>query len=247
MPTKRPDQLPSGQNFDFDDILMIEKNPDGSDRELNKATIREFMKSATQLDPERVAESPILGLQSAFEWIVEQINILAVDPVSPVSPYENFDSPNKDSEQAFITPTPTPTQSSTPAPTTTPFKTPTPTPTATPTPSKQPLPKRTQITLNGPLPQIVSLPTQYLPEARGYQSWRIIGGQDSSSTSLTNFFGYFPDSFTASALSEVLIVINKIDEGHIKISSGVEDDDDAIQLLGGLFDEASITFTIDYS
>ena len=109
MPTKRPDQLPSGQNFDFDDILMVEKNPDGSDRGLNKATIREFMKSATQLDPERVAESPILGLQSAFEWVVELISILAVDPVSPVSPYENFDSPNKDSEQAFITPTPTPT------------------------------------------------------------------------------------------------------------------------------------------
>lgn len=247
MPTKRPDQLPSGQNFSFDDILMVEKNPDGSDRELNKTTIRDFMQSAVQLDPERVGENPILGLQSAFEWMVEQMNSLAENPINAVTSYNDFDSPSKDSEQSYITPTPTPTTSITPTPSTTPNKSPTPTPTITPTPSKTPFSKRTQITFNGPQPQSVALPISYLPEARGFSSWKIIGGQANDNTSLVNFVGYFPDSFTPSALNEVLIYVNKQSDTHVQISSAIEDEEGTIEVVEGLFDNASITFTIDYS
>jgi len=247
MPTKRPDQLPSGQNFDFDDILIVEKNPNGSSRQLNKSTIRDFMKSATELDPERVGENPILGLQSSFEWMVQQINSLAQDPISPVTSYESFDSESKNAEQIYVSPTPTPTITVTPTVSTTPFKSPTPTPTLTPTPSKTPYTRRVQITFQGPQPQSVALPISYLPEARGFTNWSIVGGTANEQTSLVNFFGYFPDSFTPSALNEVLIYVNKLSDTHIQISSAIEDSEGDIEYLEGLFENASITFTIDYS
>ena len=246
MPTKRPDQLPSGENFNFEDILMVEKNPDSSDRKLNKVTIRDFMKVASEFDPNRVGENPILGFQSSFEWMVGQINTLSENPINGITPYDEFQSETKNSELVYITPSPTPTTSITPTPTLTPFRTPLPTPSVTPTPSKQ-FARRVQLSFDGPKPQSASLPIEYLPEARGFTSWRIVGGQSSDNTSLVNFNGYFPDSFTPSALNEVLIFVNKVDNGHVQISSAIEDEDGDIQFIEGLFESASITFTIDYS
>ena len=246
MPTKRPDQLPSGENFNFEDILMVEKDPDSSDRKLNKVTIRDFMKVASEFDPNRVGENPILGFQSSFQWMVEQVNTLSKNPINGITPYNEFESEIKNAEMTHVTPSPTPTTSISPTPTLTPFRTPLPTPSVTPTPSKQ-FARRVQLTLNGPQPQFVSLPVNYLPEARGFTSWSILGGQANDNVSLVNFNGYFPDSFTPSALNEVLIFVNKTDNEHIQISSAVEDEDGDIEFTEGLFESASITFTIDYS
>ena len=114
MPTKRPDQLPEGEDFDFDDILMVEKDPDSPDRKLYKTTLRELMEAALKIDSERMGSNAIVGTQSQFDWLIEQMNKIQESNITNVDSYENYDSPTKELEESYVTPTPTPTPSITP-------------------------------------------------------------------------------------------------------------------------------------
>ena len=86
MPVKRPDQLPEGEDFNFEDILMVEKSPDSNERKLYKTKLREFMESALKMDPERIGSNAVLGLQSKFEWLIEQMDKISQSPVLDIAP-----------------------------------------------------------------------------------------------------------------------------------------------------------------
>ena len=136
MPSIRPDQLPSGQNFDFDDIMMIETNPHNSNRKLNQISIRDFCKTASLFDPAQGNSNFLVGLQSQFEWMFAQMNEMAKPNSGPIVPFSAFKSNNPNlPDIAGVSPTPTPSMTVTPTPTVTPNIPPSPTPTPTPTPA----------------------------------------------------------------------------------------------------------------
>ena len=247
MPTKRPDQLPEGEDFDFEDILMVEKFPDSESRKLYKTQLRKLMKSALQMDPQRMGENAILGMQSKFDWVIEQMNKLSDSSIIDLSTYEDFNSDSKDKEKPFITPsvTVTPTPSSTPLldPS---IPRPSMTPTPTPTTSSKPLMMEKEITLKGRQNMIVILPELHRPERYGYTDWSIKPGQDNKNT-FFNFFGYFPDTFKPSAMSEKLMSFTQIDQKSLRVEVGLFDSAGDLNSTQGLIKGSEIEFTIIYS
>lgn len=256
MPTKRPDELPSGQNFNPEDIIIIESKPDSAARKLLKATVSDFMRSANDFDPARIGENNIIGFQSKFEWMVAQMEALQNSPSASalnITPYENFESASKTLEGAQITPSVTPSITPTITPSVTPNMPPSPTPAAPPIP----LPPEAQITLNGPIsPRSIMLPSSFFPISRGYTNWQIKGGSSTSNISLTQFNNsFFPDSFTPSSLGEDLSILRKdpANEFNVLIDTVITifppEDPEAFYFVSqnGLLDGSSITFTIEYS
>ena len=82
------------------------------------------------MDPERMGTNAILGMQSKFDWLISQMEKIIDSPLFELEPYSEYNSPSKEQEAPYISPTPTPTPSITP--------------TATPqvTPSSTPIPPR---------------------------------------------------------------------------------------------------------
>jgi len=207
MPTKRPDQLPEGEDFDFEDILMVEKSPNSDARNLQKTQLRNFMESALKMDPERMGANAILGMQSKFDWLIAQMETLSNTETAGIQKYSDFSSESKNQEFPFITPSPSPTPSITPTPSKTPIP-PAVTPSPTPTPSSTPPPSflDLQITFLGPKSNIIALPDQFLPEQNNFNTWQLIDGGYNSNLH-DNFQGYKPVSFTPSTLNEKLFAI----------------------------------------
>jgi hypothetical protein len=254
MPTKRPDQLPEGSDFNLDDILLIEKSPDSNAKQLLKSTIREFMSSATQFDPQNVGAVTILGFQSKFEWVVAQMEKLQSNPTANITPYAEFESEAKNQEVAATTPSVTPTLTPTPTPSLTPFLTPTP----SITPSASSFPKETQWIITGRSTTTVSLPLDLLPIRRGYSSWKIKAGTftgDESGLLSANFNGFFPDSFESSQFDERLSMLFKVEgQDSVKVDTVLLETFD----LGGeifinensqlgLLENSQLIITIEYS
>jgi len=198
MPTKRPDELPEGEDFDFEDILMVEQEPNAENRKLLKAKIRDFMSSALSMDPERMGANAILGMQSKFNWMLEQMEKLSESPLIDIQDYDDYDSPEKDKEQSYVTPTPTPTPSITPTITPTPSVSPepidpsvprpSPTPTPTPSVSGKPLTKLVTFFVKDFHSAIFEIDPSYLPEVHGYNNWNFVNGQDSDDVYLLFFW-----------------------------------------------------------
>tara|TARA_B100001094_G_C18005023_1_gene707182 strand:- start:117 stop:890 length:774 start_codon:yes stop_codon:yes gene_type:complete len=257
MPTKRPDELPEGNNFSLEDIILVEKSPDSNAKQLLKSTIRDFMSSATQFDPENVGQNSIVGFQSKFEWMVAQMEKLQNNPAAGITPYEDFQSASKDQEIAAVTPSVTPSVT----PTVTPSMTPNLPPPPTPSPSASPFPTETEITIKGSTlrsPQI-QLSNEYLPKNRGYSTWSIKNNSNFNPSSIgyldAEFFGLFPYSWESSHFGERLYQLYKVNgEDIIYIdTSNVSTIDlfgiPSIQRTtnGGLLEGSSITITIQYS
>jgi hypothetical protein len=244
MPTKRPDQLPEGEDFNFEDILMVEKFPDSESRQLYKTQLRKLMESALKMDPQRMGENAILGMQSKFDWVIEQMNKLSENNIIDVARYEEFDSASKEQEKPFITPsvTVTPTPSSTPTldPS---IPKPSMTPTPTPTTSSKPLTLEKQITLTGPLNTICPLPIEHHPFTNGYNQWKIKAGQDNKETSLF-FIGFFPDSYEPTVEFEKLSIFKKVDNKQLQLVTEYLDDLGLTSSQQGLPPSSKITFTI---
>lgn len=244
MPTKRPDQLPEGEDFDFEDILMVEKFPDSESRKLYKTQLRKLMESALQMDPQRMGENAILGMQSKFDWVIEQMNKLSDNNIINVDRYEEFNSPSKEQEKPFITPsvTVTPTPSSTP-PLDPSIPRPSMTPTPTPTTSSKPPTMEKKVNLIGSLNKVVPLLSEYRPESYGYNSWRIKAGQNNQRTTL-DFSGFFPDSFEPIDRFEYLAELKKLDHRHFYIVVAYLDSDGLTDVETGLPPNSKIEFTI---
>ena len=202
MPTKRPDQLPEGEDFDFEDILMVESEPNSNERKLYKAQLRKLMESALKLDPERIGNNPVLGYQSKFDWMIAQMEKLANSQTANIEKYEDFQSTSKQQEQPFVTPTPS--------------KTPSVTPSITPTPSASPPSqfKYFDITFVGPKSDVISLPLQYLPEEHGFTTWEIVNG-DENENIYEKFNSFKPVSFNPSTLGEKLFAVTFNNENNI--------------------------------
>lgn len=254
MPTKRPDQLPEGEDFDFDDILMVEKNPESGSRQLLKAKMRDFMISALKTDPQRMGSNAILGMQSKFDWLIAQMDKITQSPILNLDDYDNFDSPSKDEEKVYITPTPTPTVTPSITPSGTPLDpnqpkpslTPTPTPTSTPKPTT----KEFEIEIKGSKAQILNLPFEYLPSNHGYSDWRIKNGTETDNIYII-YNGYFPNEFTPSGAKERLSRLNKISNDRLSIETvilGPNDDflgtEGFIRSTQGLIDGSTLKFSI---
>jgi len=256
MPTKRPDELPEGEDFDFEDILMVEQEPNAENRKLLKAKIRDFMSSALSMDPERMGANAILGMQSKFNWMLEQMEKLSESPLIDIQDYDDYDSPEKDKEQSYVTPTPTPTPSITPTITPTPSVSPepidpsvprpSPTPTPTPSVSGKPLTLEKKIILEDFYPSKFEIPPEHLPILNGYSEWRIKAGQDSENVYIL-FSGFFPDNFKPTTLNEQLLTFKKLNDTQMKIETALLDGDDNIVSIAGLRDGSSVEFTIIYS
>jgi hypothetical protein len=246
MPTKRPDQLPEGEDFNFEDILMVEKFPDSESRKLYKTQLRKLMESALQMDPQRMGENAILGMQSKFDWVIEQMNKLSDNNIINVDRYEEFNSPSKEQEKPFITPsvTVTPTPSSTP-PLDPSIPRPSMTPTPTPTTSSKPLTMEKQITLEGPLNRVCPMPNQHHPLSNGYNQWKIKAGQDNKNTTLF-FVGFFPDNYKPNVEFEKLSIFRKIDNKHFELTTEYLDELGLTSSEQGLPPSSEITFTIIY-
>lgn len=250
MPTKRPDQLPEGNDFNLDDIIIIEKNPDSNARKLLKSTIRDFMSSANKFDPENVGSTAIVGFQSKFEWMVEQMQKIAENPAAVITPYEEFQSPEKEQESEFVTPTP----SKTPPLTPTPSLTPNIVPSQTPTPSASRPSPVVELTIDGPSITRVSIPNDLLPSNRGYSNWEIKAGQFTSNLT-PNFQGVFPDNFQSSGLGEGLFALERLnDENALFIDTAIINIETvfgqtvAVEASqGGLLQGSSLTITLKYS
>jgi len=250
MPTKRPDQLPEGEDFNFDDILMVEKNPDSPDRKLYKTTLRELMEAALKIDPERMGSNAIVGTQSQFDWLIEQMNKIQSSNITNVDSYDEYDSPTKELEKSYVTPTPTPTPSITTTVSATPAdpNQPQPSPSVTPTPTSTPRPATMskQITIEGRQNVIVPLPEEHKPERYGYSNWSIKAGQDTDNVYF-NYFGVFPDLFRPSSMGERLMSFVKIDQDFFRAEVGLLDSIGNLDSTQGLTSSSDITFTIIYS
>jgi len=256
MPTKRPDQLPEGEDFNFDDILMVEKNPDSPDRKLYKTTLRELMEAALKIDPERMGSNAIVGTQSQFDWLIEQMKKLTDNPIIDVDDYSDFESPTKDLEESYITPTPTPTTSVQPTPTPTPTVTtstidpnapiPSTTPTPTPSVSAKPLEKELQIEIEGRQDIVLLLPEQYKTKRFGYSNWRIKPGQDTDNIYI-NYIGYFPDQFINTGLNEKLLSLMKVNNESLRAEVGLLDSENLLLSSQGLIEGSVLKITLIYS
>lgn len=252
MPTKRPDQLPEGEDFDFDDILMVEKDPDSSDRKLYKTTLRELMEAALKIDPQRMGNNAIVGTQSEFEWLIEQMKKLSDSPIVNVNDYSEFDSPTKELEKSFITPTPTPTPSITPTMSSTPDfggepqPSPSVTPTVTPSASFKPASKIVTLRVEGFRSAIFEIPPSYLPEIHGYSNWNLKNGEDTDNIYFL-FSGFFPKSFAPSPMNEKLLTLRKLNETQIKLEVVILSDSGSIESVQGLKDQSTIEINIIYS
>jgi len=254
MPTKRPDQLPEGEDFDFDDILMVEKNPESGSRQLLKAKMRDFMISALKTDPQRMGSNAILGMQSKFDWLIAQMDKITQSPILNLDNYDNFDSPSKDEEKVYITPTPTPTITPSITPSSTPLDPnqpkPSPTPTPTPTSTPKPTTKEFEIEIKGSKGQILNLPFEYLPSTHGYSDWRIKNGTETDNIYII-YNGYFPNEFKPSGVKERLSILNKISNDRLSIETvilGPNDDfldtEGFIRSTQGLIDGSTLKFSI---
>ena len=177
MATKRPDQLPSGTNFEMNDLLMIEKDPDTFDRSLVKTSISDFMGSALKFDPERFGQNPITGFQSQFQWLMTSMNTLsnvgllsdAIDPYSSVQ--------QQDPNEAQYLPTPTPSITPSNVPIITPSATPPITPSITPSSTPASFIQTKQFTFSGTNDNNLiarEIPTEDMPEYIG--NYRFGGG-----------------------------------------------------------------------
>lgn len=252
MPTKRPDQLPEGEDFDFDDILMVEKDPDSPDRKLYKTTLRELMEAALKIDPQRMGNNAIVGTQSEFEWLIEQMKKLSDSPILNVNDYSEFDSPTKELEKSYITPTPTPTPSITPTVSATPDfggepqPSPSVTPTVTPSASWKPASKTVTLRVEDFRSAIFEIPPSYLPEIHGYNNWNLKNGEDTDNIYFL-FSGFFPKSFTPSPMNEKLLTLRKLNETEIKLEVVLLDDFGRVQDIQGLKNNSSIEIDIIYS
>tara|TARA_B100002019_G_C21273077_1_gene603539 strand:- start:4077 stop:4829 length:753 start_codon:yes stop_codon:yes gene_type:complete len=250
MPTKRPDQLPEGSDFNLDDIVIIEKSPDSNARKLLKSTIRDFMSSANQFDPENVGSTAIVGFQSKFEWMVEQMQKIAENPAAVITPYEEFESSTKEQESQFVTPTP----SKTPPLTPTPSLTPNIPLSQTPTPSASRPSPIVELTIDGPSTTRVSIPNDLLPSNRGYSNWEIKPGQFTSNLA-PNFQGIFPDNFKSSGLGEALFALERLNnENALFVDTAIISNQTVFGQIvatetsqGGLIQGSSLTITLKYS
>lgn len=246
MPTKRPDELPEGEDFNFEDIMLIEKDPNALDRKLYKTKLRELMRSALKMDPERIGENAILGMQSKFDWLITQMEKISENTFFNVEPYQEYDSETKTKELQYVTPTPSPTPSITPTPSRA-IDAPIPsqTPTPTPTPSSLPETKIVSFTISDFHSPSFELPEEMNPIIFGYSNWELVDAGGSMSS--TN-----PDSFQPSILNEELLTFRKLFLRHInsyglKIETALLDDDGNVLSVSGLKNGSSITFRIKYS
>lgn len=263
MPTKRPDELPDfpeDQDLSFEDILMVEKNPNNSLRKLYKSKLRKLIKDGLRMDPERMGTNAILGMQSKFDWLISQMEKIIDSPLFELEPYSEYNSPSKEQEAPYISPTPTPTPSITPTatPQVTPSSTPIPpgqprpSPTPTPTPTQTPKANQieVQVSLTGNRPQIVDLPASYLPQNYGYSNWTIKNGSTSQNV-FSGFSGFRPDSFVSSGAEEKLSALNKVSNTQLSIETVLLSEPD--ELIGdegyilssqGMIDGSTLIFTI---
>ena len=263
MPTKRPDELPDfpeDQDLSFEDILMVEKNPNNSLRKLYKSKLRKLIKDGLRMDPERMGTNAILGMQSKFDWLISQMEKIIDSPLFELEPYSEYNSPSKEQEAPYISPTPTPTPSITPTatPQVTPSSTPIPpgqprpSPTPTPTPTQTPKAKQIelQVSITGNRPQIVDLPASYLPQNYGYSNWAIKNGSATQNI-FSSFSGFRPDSFVSSGAEEKLSALNKVSETQLSIETVLLSEPD--ELIGdegyilssqGMIDGSTLIFTI---
>ena len=170
MATKRLDQLPSGSDFEMNDIVMIEQDPDTFDRKLVKTSLSDFMGSALKFDPERFGKNPITGFQSQFKWLMESMTTLSQQGSlsSTIDSYSSIQA--QDPFEANLLPTPTPTYT----PSSTPLIPPTPTPTHTPPITPPPTPpsyiRKQSITFarsNQINQKVRNIPNEYMPEYIG--------------------------------------------------------------------------------
>ena len=242
----RPDQLPSGQDFSFDDILMIETNPNSSDRQLKKITVREFCKTASLFDPSQGSSNFLVGLQSQFEWMFSQLNEMAKPNSAPVISFNQYKSQNPNlPDLAGVSPTPTPTM--TPTPSVAPNVSPTPTPTPTPSPRSSKL--RKIIKLSGPMSSTsISLPLEFRPSNLGYSNYEIIDNPYLSDDLFSDsFIGQAPLSFSPSALGELLNSCIKNRDNSNKIDLDFLLTDSSGGRIEALMDAASVEITLEYS
>ena len=252
MPTKRPDQLPEGEDFDFEDILMVEKDADSETRKLYKTKLREFMRSALKMDPQRLGENAILGTQSKFDWVIEQMEQISKSPIMAVEEYGVFESESKQKEQQYVTPTPTPSATPTPTPSD-PTLTkdpnapqPSVTPTPTPSASSEPLTKVVTFSAQNFHSAIFDIDPAYLPEVHGYKNWNFINGQDTDNVYIL-FSGYFPKKFSPSLMGEKLLTLRKLNNTQIKLEVVLLNDAGIVQDIQGLKNNSSIEIDIIYS
>ena len=267
MPTKRPDELPEfpeDQDLSFEDIFMVENNSNNSLRKLYKSELRKVMKDGLRMDPQRMGENAILGMQSKFDWLISQMEKIIDSPLFELEPYSEYNSPSKEQEAPYISPTPTPTPTPTPSvtPTATPQVTPSstpvppgqprPSPTPTPTPTQTPKAKQieVQVTLAGNRPQIVDLPASYLPQNYGYLNWTIKNGSATQNI-FSGFSGFRPDSFISSGAEEKLSALNKVSNTQLSIETVLlSEPDELIADEGyvlsnqGMIDGSTLIFTI---
>ena len=196
MATKRLDQLPSGSDFDMNDLVMIEQDPDTFDRKLVKTSLSDFMGSALKFDPERFGQNPITGFQSQFQWLMSSMNTLSNMSLlsETLDPYAEVQAADSTESQYLPTPTPSITAStSSLIPSLTPTITPTVTPTITPTQSTPSMISTQQITFNGAEAEdliALEIPNEYMPEFIG--DYRL-GGQVLRATGwdFVSNFGYY--------------------------------------------------------
>ena len=244
----RPDQLPSGQDFSFDDILIIETNPNNSNRKLEQITIRDFCKTAALFDPEQGNNNFLVGFQSQFEWMFSQLSEMAKPSSGPVVPFNEYKSQNPSlPDVAAVSPTPTPTKSLTPTPSATPNVPPTPTP--TPTPSPRPSSFRKILELEGPLSSTsILLPLEFRPQTLGYSNYQIISNPYFNTDLMSDyFFGREPLSFTPSSLGELINKCSINTDSFNRIDLDFFLDNDSGGRLEPLMDAASIQITLEYS
>ena len=243
MATKRPDQLPSGKDFEMNDLVMIEKDPDTQERKLVKTSLSDFMGSALKFDPLRFGKNPITGFQSQFGWLMESMNTLSEMNMlsSSIDPYSQSSDPTEGAHMP--TPTPSATPSSTPLIPPTP--TPTITPSITPTPSSPSMIAERSIIFSGQDSNGLiarQIPNEYMPEyigshrfgggvlaATGWEFKTNIGYYfQNDPTDPTEYvaspfldpeappfpiYGAYPDKYTKSVLSERLYRFDKAEYG----------------------------------
>lgn len=245
MATKRPDQLPSGSHFGFDDIVIVEKNPNKSSRSLEKTSISEFMGSALQFDPSRIGQNAITGSQSELQWLISSVNTIASSNTNEAIPYSSYIQQNPGKEQPYITQTPSISITPTVTPTTTPVTSALPTPTITPTPTRTPQGQYNTITLEGPLPMIYSLPERFRPSKFGYTSWALVDHPTTIENINQDFEGQRPISFTPSSMEEEFFSMRQIVQGSnvMIIQTWIEE----LGEIHPMGPSSSVTFRIAYS
>ncbi len=240
MATKRLDELPSGQNFEMNDLVMIEQDPDTFDRQLVKTSLSDFMGSALKFDPDRFGQNPITGFQSQFQWLMASMNTLSNTSLlqDKIDPY--FSVQQQDPSESQFLPTPTPSTTPSTTPLIPPSLTPTVTPSITPTPSTASMLASQSITFSGSASEdliALQIPIENMPQfindfnfgggvlkATGWEfksNYGYYNSNDPDDYPNSPFlkdeqfplYDAYPDNFTKSSLDERLLRFQKLEYG----------------------------------